>query len=337
MHETMPPIPRAKPQMNVSVVIPVYNSESTLDRLVSTLTETLRSCCAQYEIILVNDGSRDNSWAAISRLMNSHKELRGICLTRNFGQHNALLCGIRQARYEITVTLDDDLQNPAFEIPRLLAKLAEGYDVVYGTPIKQEHAFFRTLASRITKLVLSKALGINSAVNIYPFRAFRTNLRDAFEDYSSPTVFIDCMLAWGTSKFGSVKVAHHPRAEGASNYSILKLFSTALNMLTGFSVVPLRIASLNGLGFVILGGFALTYVIANYNYLIHGGAVPGFAFISCLMIIFSGAQLLALGIIGEYLARIHVKALTKPTYVIRRDFESLTDVSEISSQLLARR
>lgn len=147
----------------VSVVVPVHNGAASIEGLVARLLATLDGLGAAYEIVLVNDGSRDDSWPCIVGLSERHGAVRGIDLMRNYGQHNALLCGIRAARYDVVVTLDDDLQNPPEEIPRLLAALAEGRDVVYGTPRREQHGLLRDLASRITKLVLQGSIGAETA------------------------------------------------------------------------------------------------------------------------------------------------------------------------------
>src|SRR6476469_7175584 len=136
--------------LSLSVVIPVYHSEKILPELVSRLSQALPAITDEFEVILVNDGSRDNSWQVIESLRKEHSWLRGICMMRNYGQHNALLCGIRAAKYEIVVTMDDDLQHPPEEIPKLLAKLNEGYDVVYGKPEKEQHGIFRDALSILT-------------------------------------------------------------------------------------------------------------------------------------------------------------------------------------------
>src|SRR5262249_15996707 len=148
-----------------------------------------------------NDGSRDRSWEVICQLAQEHTSVCGINLMRNYGQHNALLCGIRAAKHEVTVTIDDDLQHPPEEIPKLLNKLIEGYDVVYGTPQRDEHSLWRNLASKLTKMVMQNALGAKTARDISAFRALRTQVRNAFENYQSPFVSIDVMLTWGTSRF----------------------------------------------------------------------------------------------------------------------------------------
>ncbi len=243
------------------------------------------------------------------------KRVRGIQLARNFGQHNALLCGIRAARGEVIVTLDDDLQHPPEEIPKLLNKLAEGYDVVYGTPMTEQHGFWRDIASQVMKLALQSAMGAKIARNVSAFRAFHTRLRDAFANYQSPFVSIDVLLTWATTSFAAIPVQHDPRWSGETNYTFRKLVAHALNMMTGFSTLPLQFASLIGFAFTLFGLVVLTYVIGRF--LIHGSSVPGFPFLASVIAIFSGAQLFALGIIGEYLARMHFRAMEKPPYVIR--------------------
>jgi len=238
---------------------------------------------------------------------------------RNYGQHNALLCGIRSARYEVVVTLDDDLQNPPEEIPKLLGKLAEGYDVVYGTPLKEAHGLLRDCASRITKLALQSAMGAENARNVSAFRAFRTNLRVAFDDYKGPHASIDVLLTWGTKRFAAVKVRVDPRAYGKSNYTFSKLVAHAFTMMTGFTVLPLQFASIVGFAFTLLGITTLIYVVIRY--LISGDQVPGFPFLASMIAVFSGVQLFALGVIGEYLGRIHFRMMDRPTYAIKAKAE----------------
>ena len=299
----------------ISIVIPVYNAEQSLRPLVSEIQAALNR--HPFEIILVNDGSRDGSWKIIEELSSEHSWVRGFDLMRNYGQHSALLCGIRQAQYEIVATLDDDGQNPPEDIYKLVDKLEEGYDVVYGTPLQGAHGLLRNLASRITKLALQGSMGAETARNISAFRVFRTSLRDAFAGYSSPYVSIDVLLTWASQRFTAVRVGHRRRAVGASNYTWRKLIVHALNMATGFSVLPLQVSSIVGFAFTLFGVVVLALVLLRY--LVQGGSVPGFAFLACIVAIFSGAQLFALGVIGEYIARIHVRTMNRPPYAVRFD------------------
>ena len=300
---------------SLSVVIPVYNSAPILPDLIQRLAAVLPTLAGAYEVVLVNDGSRDDSWEAVVVLAQQYSWVTGINLMRNYGQHNALLCGIRAAHYERIVTMDDDLQHPPEELPKLLAPLDQGYDVVYGTPQQEQHGLWRNLASQITKLALQGAMGATTARQVSALRAFRTQIRDAFQSYSGPFVSIDVLLTWGTVRFTSVRIPHVTRKIGVSNYTLRKLIVHALNMMTGFSTVPLQIASLIGFAFTLVGLLVLLYVLGRY--MIQGGSVPGFPFLASIIAIFSGAQMFALGIIGEYLARIHFRTMDRPPYAIR--------------------
>jgi glycosyltransferase involved in cell wall biosynthesis len=302
---------------SVSVVIPVYNSEQILPELARRLAAVLPQACDHYELVLVNDGSRDGSWEQISRLAADHPWIRGINLMRNYGQHNALLCGVRAAAYPVTIIMDDDLQHPPEEIPRLLAKLAEGYDVVYAAPQEGQHGFWRNSAAKVTKLALQSVLGAETAGQVSPYRVFRTRLRDAFATYQGSFVSIDVLLAWATNRFTAISVRYDLRHEGRSQYTFRRLVTHALNMMTGFSVVPLQLATLVGFGFTLFGGFVFLYVIGRY--LFHGVDVRGFTFLASVIIIFGGAQLFALGVFGEYLARIHFRMMERPAYFVRCD------------------
>jgi glycosyltransferase involved in cell wall biosynthesis len=300
---------------SLSVVIPVYRSAACLEALVERLEAALSGLTSDFEVILVNDGSPDESWTVIESLSRTRSWLDGINLKRNYGQHNALLCGIRVARNQVIVTMDDDLQNPPEEIGRLVDALGQNLDVVYGTPEREEHGLFRRLASRITKFVLQSAMGAETASKISAFRAFRTDIRDAFGPNDSPFVNIDVLLTWGSTRFTAIPVRHDPRAAGKSNYTLRMLLVHALNMLTGFSVVPLQLASLTGFAFTLMGVVVLAYVVGRY--LIEGTTVAGFPFLASVIAIFSGAQLFSLGILGEYLARMHFRTMGRPPYSIR--------------------
>jgi len=301
---------------SLSIIVPVYNSEQSLPILISCLVKILPELSDQYEVILVNDGSQDRSWEVIEHLCKQHAFLQGIDLVRNFGQHNALLCGIRAAKYEIIITMDDDLQHPPEEIRKLLLKLDDGYDVAYGTPIEETHGYFRNISSRLVKWSLKIAVRIPYAEKISAFRAFRTSLRELFTSYSNTYVSIDILLSWGTGRIGFVEVKHTERTLGKSQYTFSKLMQHMYNMVLGFSVVPLRIASILGLMFTLFGFFLLAFVLLRY--FAQGGSVPGFSFLASTVAIFSGIILFVLGIIGEYLARMYINLMAKPPYLVSR-------------------
>jgi len=298
----------------VSVVIPAFNSEASLPLLLERLAPVLSSLGNPFEVIVVDDGSVDGSGSILRQLSTRYPWLLSITLGRNFGQHNALLCGIRSARHDVIVTLDDDLQNPPEEIPKLLACLDEGYDVVYGVPQQRHYTLMRGLATALTKWALRITMRLKIAPQISAFRAFRTPLRDSFSNFNSPYVSIDVLLSWGTTRFGAVPVRHDPRVHGASQYTLRKLFAHTLNIMAGFSVFPLRLAATLGLCLSGLGALTLIYVVARY-FMSHG-SVPGFPFLASIIAIFSGAQLFALGVLGEYLARVYLSTMGRPAYSV---------------------
>ena len=309
---------------SISAVIPVFNGAPTMRDLVGRLEPVLAGCADAYECVLVNDGSSDDSWSVISALAEEKDWVRGIDLMRNSGQHNALLCGIRAARGELIATLDDDLQNPPEEIPALLAELdGRDLDVVYGTPRHEQHGVLRDLASRVTKIALKSAMGVDVARQVSAFRLFRTNVRETFAAYRSPFVSIDVLLTWGTTRFGAVVVSHEPRAEGESNYTFRKLLTHALNMMTGFSALPLQLASVIGFGCTLLGVVLLVYVLIRT--FVEDTAPAGFPFLASMIALFSGAQLFALGILGEYMARVHSRTMDRPSYAVRSECGAAAD------------
>jgi len=299
---------------SISVVVPVYRSEKTLKELVKRLVSTLSTLTTQAEIILVNDGSPDNSWNVIKQLSREYKQVLGVNLSRNFGQHNALLAGIRSSQYNLIITLDDDLQNPPEEIPVLISKISEGYDVVYGVAENRQDSLFRKWASLGTRLALSSIAGASAARYASSYRIFHSKMKKTFESFGGGYLSIDAVLGWGTTSFGHVAVNHESRREGTSNYKLSKLLLHSVTMLTGYSIIPLRIASIVGLGFLGFGFLVLAWVIGRF--VVTGGSVPGFPFLASIVTLFSGAQLFSLGIIGEYIGRMHFRVMDRPTYII---------------------
>jgi len=189
--------------------------------------------------------------------------------------------------------------------------------VVYGFPEHEQHGLLRVIASGLTKLALQRSMGAETARHVSAFRAFRTQARDAFASYHSPFISMDVVLTWATTRFVAIRVRHDPRQAGASNYTFGMLFRHTMNMMTGFSTLPLQLANLMGFLCTVFGGVILVYVVGRY--LLYGTSVPGFPFLASIIAIFSGAQLLALGIIGEYLARMHFRMMERPTYTVREE------------------
>lgn len=302
-------------ELALSIVVPVYNSASTLNSLLERLTLTLETLTPNYEIVLVDDGSRDDSWTVIESLQTTYGDhLVAIQLMRNYGQHNALMCGLGIARGEYVVTMDDDLQNPPEEIPKLLAHIKQhGLDLVYGCPSNRNHAPWRNLGSSIVWHFYRTVF--HNPVTPTPFRVMRHQLAHSVMFYDLNFTYLDGLLAWCTSRIAGVEVEHHPRVQGHSGYSLGKLLGLALNLYTNFSLIPLQIVS--GLGFVTAASGFLVGLYYLFQFFASSIAVPGFASTIIAILILGGAQLLALGVIGEYLGRLHLNVNRKPQYVIR--------------------
>lgn len=308
----------------LSVIIPVYNGALSIAELVAQLHITLPTLATSFEILIVEDDGKDNSWQVITGLAAQYPTtVRAFKMSRNYGQHNALLCGIRAASGDILITMDDDLQHPPDQIRLLLDKLSAGFDVVYGKPQHEQHGIFRDMASQVTKWVLQNAMGAETAGSISAFRAFRRHITLAFENYSGPMVNLDVLLTWGTTRFAAIPVRHEARKLGVSNYTFRKLITHSLNMVTGFSTMPLRIASILGFLMTLFGLGVLIYVIGRYA--LEGGSVAGFPFLASIIAIFSGAQLFTIGIIGEYLARMYLRTMSRPAYVVREKLNALRE------------
>ena len=314
---------------SLSVVVPVYNSAGILPELIRRLAAVLPVVARQYEVVLVNDGSADDSARVARDVSVAFGWVRRIDLTKNFGQHSALLCGIRAARHRVIVTIDDDLQHPPEEIPKLLHRLVGAVQVVYGTPERAHHDSWRDTSSKVTKFLLQRLLRVSGAQSVSAFRAFRTELRDAFAFYQGPHVNIDVMLTWSAGHFASVPVAHARRAAGRSNYTFRTLMRHALNMTAGFSTTPLRLASLVGFFFTAFGCAVFVYAVGRY--VLFGSSVPGFTFLASAIAIFSGAQLFALGILGEYVGHIFQRSLQMPSYQVKTDSSHPAQPADVAS------
>jgi undecaprenyl-phosphate 4-deoxy-4-formamido-L-arabinose transferase len=264
------------------------------------------------EIILVDDGSDPATWKAIEAI--AALNIKGIRLARNVGQHSALLAGIREAKHPIIATLDDDLQNPPEELPNLLAALTDDVDVVYGVPRRIRQSLWRSVASVVAKKSMRTILGYSHADEITSFRVFRSRLRQSFQNEVGPGISIDALLNWATTRFDSVEVQHDARSLGRSNYNFWKLLRFMLDTATGYSTVPLRLATSLGIATVTLSLGVLLWVLGRP--LLTGESVPGFPFLAATIAIFSGVQLIILGVLGQYIGRMHFRVMNKPTYTI---------------------
>ena len=304
------------PIPEVSIVVPVYNSQTTVEGLAERVFATLEGIGRTGEIVFVDDGSADGSWAILEKLSERYPgRITAVQLMRNFGQHNALMCGFHHVRGGVVVTMDDDLQNPPEEIPKLLTALDEsGNDLVYGRYWKKQHVGWRNLGSRTIlafyRFVFQTKIGPTS------FRAFRAHLLPSLLNYHLNYTYIDGLINWSTRRIGQVDVEHAAREHGRSGYRISTLLLLASNLFTNFSILPLQLVSLVGLTTATLGIFGALFYLVQYS--LNQIAVPGFATIIIALLVIGGLQMLALGVIGEYLGRMHLNVNRKPQFVVRQ-------------------
>ena len=301
-------------KVNYSVVIPVYNSEAHLEELHQRICSVFDSSSETFEIVFIDDGSEDNSWSKLEALRDKDERVKIIQLMRNFGQHNALMCGFHHVEGEYIITMDDDLQNPPEEIPKLITKVKEGFDLVYGEYVSKKHSFIRNMGSSFIQLIYKRVFKISN--NFTTFRIMRKELLAHLLRYKRNYVFVDGLLVLHTANIGFVPVIHEERKQGQSGYSLAKLLKLSFNMITNFSIFPLQIVSLLGFFFAFLGFFMGAYFVSKKIFF--GIPVEGFTSLIITVTIFSGVQLLTLGLIGEYIGRIHLNINQKPQYVIRR-------------------
>jgi undecaprenyl-phosphate 4-deoxy-4-formamido-L-arabinose transferase len=302
---------------SLSLVIPVYGSEAVLPELVRrlrTMFDQQGRPSADYELILVCDCSPDRSWAVIRGLAQQYPWVRGILLRMNAGQHNALMAGFRQARGRVIVTMDDDLQHSPDDIPLLLAELAQGRDVVYARFKSRKHAAWKVAGSRLNDLVAGYLMNKPGGLYLSPFRAMTAAIRDDILRYQGPYVYVDGLILSVTRNIGTVDVDHHERYAGDSGYSLRKSVSLWLKMATNFSIVPLRITSFVGLCFAGLG-FVLALALIIQKLTLDRMPI-GWSSLIVTILIVGGVQLLALGMVGEYLGRVLLILNSRPQYVV---------------------
>ena len=297
----------------VSIVVPVFNSKGTLPELVRQVHMAIGDQC--YELFLVDDASQDESWEVILSIIDENKFVHGIQLMQNVGQHAALIAGIRATSGDIIVTLDDDLQHPPFEIPKLLEALVQNVDLVYGVPQKVTQTTSRKLSSVLARFFLKQFLGVRRAYSYTSFRAFRSSVKIGLESYLGDRPSIDPLLLWVTNRVSFVSVEHHRRIYGVSNYTFRSLYKFFEETVLSYSESPLRIAL--RLGFLTSFVSIFTTIFLAVRVLMFGAVVPGFAFLATSITFFAGLQVALIGVLGTYIGKIHFRSMNKPTYMVR--------------------
>ena len=304
--------------MELSVVIPVYNEEKCLEELVRRCVEVCRGTGRTFELILVDDGSRDASPALIEAAHAAHPEVVGVLLNRNYGQHAAVMAGLAHSRGEVVVTLDADLQNPPEEIPRLLERIDAGHDVVGSVRAKRRDSWFRRKASRIVNGMVRLATGIAMRDYGCMLRAYRRDVVDAILDCRETTRFIPVLANYFAGNPTEIEVGHAERADGDSKYNFFRLISLYLDLLTCMSTFPLRMASLLGMAMSVVGVLAgITLLVTRIAYGAEWAGEGTFTVFSLVFVLLGGLYL-AVGVLGEYTARIYNDVRARPPYRVRR-------------------
>jgi len=300
--------------MQVSIVVPVYNSAACLPELARRIQQDVGAHFERYELILVNDNSPDNSWPIIVQLAGRYDFIAGVNLRRNVGQDNAIMAGLHQARGEVTVIMDDDLQHDPSDIPPLYRELRKGSDVVYAHFLKKEQARWKNLGSwfagRVAELVLDKPRHIY----LSPFKAIRREVVQEIIKYDGPYSYVDGLIFTVTSNITQIAATHHARFAGASNYNIWRSFRVWLKLATSFSIIPLRLATITGgimalFSFVMGAFFLLAALLLN--------SPPGYPSLIVSMFFLGGIQLMGIGAVGEYIGRIFITQNKRPQFIVK--------------------
>ncbi|EPY07901.1 family 2 glycosyl transferase [Paenibacillus alvei TS-15] len=300
--------------MFISVVIPVYNSEESLNQLYDRLTNVLIRY-NDYEIILIDDNSHDSSYEIMKQLRLLDHRVHIIRHMRNFGQHNAIMCGLNYAQGDYIVTMDDDLQNPPEEIPNLLSKIQEGFDVVIGKPFEKKHAAYRNFGSYLIGKSFEKIFRKPVDLKMSSFRIISKRIVEQLVLYKGPNPMIDALILSNTLNIVNKDVRHDEREFGKSNYSIRKSISLAMDLLVNYSTIPLKFISSSGFLFALIGLFIATYAFLGKIFSFVN--IAGWASIVSLISFFSGIIMISFGITGEYLIRIIGQTSQQRQFIIR--------------------
>ena len=299
----------------VSFVIPCYRSSKTIGGVVNEIESTMAQLAYEYEIILVNDSSPDDTFAVISALAEADGHITAVDLAKNFGQHAALMCGIRHSSGDVLVCLDDDGQTPADEVGKLLEKIEAGYDVVYASYDHKQHSGFRNFGSRVNAWMTEIMLGKPMELSLTSYFAAKRFIADEMLRYENCFPYVMGLVLRSTKNICNVPVNHRSREQGQSGYTLGKLLSLWMNGFTSFSIKPLRIATYFG-ALTAVAGFIYALIIVIRHFAV-GMAPLGWSSTTALLLILGGVILLVLGLIGEYIGRIFMCVNSSPQYVER--------------------
>ena len=317
MSTQIPILSEMAPVPEISVVIPVFNEEDNLRELGERLIRTLTAMGRPYEIIFVDDGSTDGSWQLLTDLNRRHpRNIRALQFHRNFGQHQAIFAGFQAAKGKVMVTLDADLQNPPEEIPRLVAKLDEGYDTVGGWRENRQDSIFRRLPSQLVNYVMSRVTGVKLRDYGCMLRAYRRSVVDSINQCQESSSFIPALANLFAQRVAEIPVGHAERERGKSKYGIIKLLRLNFDLMTGFSNLPIHLVGFMGVTIAFLGLLFGFFLIVRRIFV--GPEVEGVFTLFAILFVFVGLNTLGLALIGEYVGRIYREVRGRPRFVVRQ-------------------
>lgn len=302
-----------KNNIDISIVIPVWNEEENINPLYLRLTNVLMDLDKSYEIIFVDDGSTDKTFEFLKELNEKDNRVKIIRFTRNFGQHPAMIAGFNHTKGDITITLDGDLQNPPEEIPKLVNKLNEGYDVVFSWKESRKDPLLRKIISFVSNRIMSKITGVKLKDYGSNLRAYNCRTIELLKKCREKTLMIGPLVSWLGVSIAEVKVKHNSRTAGKTKYNLLNMFRMYYDLITGYTTLPIQIVSILGIIISFVG--LITGVFLILWRLIYGSGPMGMTSFLALIFILFGVQLLSMGLIGEYVARIFRETQGRPQYI----------------------
>jgi glycosyltransferase involved in cell wall biosynthesis len=292
----------------ISIVVPVYNSKDCMEPLARKIDECLRD--RDYELILVNDGSVDQSWEEIRRVASQSRKIMGVNLRKNSGQDNAIMAGLRQATGRYIIIMDDDLQHDPADIPNLVSECAKGYDVCFANFESKKQKWWKNLGSWLNGKAAEIVIDKPKQIYLSPFKAIRREVIDEIVKYEGPYPYVDGLLFTVTRNVTQAPAEHHHRFAGRSNYSFIRSLTVWLKLATGFSVFPLRIVTFLGIGASVIGFLLIVYFFLEYFYV--GKNPEGWMSLMVVTLILGGMVMISLGTIGEYVGRTYLLLNKKP-------------------------
>jgi undecaprenyl-phosphate 4-deoxy-4-formamido-L-arabinose transferase len=306
-------------QIEVSIVVPVFNEASLIEELVSRLKVVCEKLNQSYEIVIIDDGSSDGSYEKLKEIRSNESALRIVKLTRNFGQQAAVLAGFRISSGDIIVQLDSDLQNPPEEIPKLLNAMSDDIDMVTTIHRKRRDGIFRVLGSQCLLKIGQALFGDSVKLNLSSFRAIRRSVVEKIESCKDRSRYMAVLMSWMGLPSNEIEVEHHERKKGNTKYSILNLLKLSWDLVTGYSSFPLRMVTYMGLFGAFLGFLMMAFLL--FQRVVNGILIEGFVVLLAVFAFFAGVQLLSIGFLGEYLGRVHHQIQERPDYIVEKVIE----------------